>query len=830
MNKRMVKYHPLTLAVLALGCGFVVPTQAQENRQAEPDVSIAQDNHTTIASSTTHTSSHESYAGQAFFERYYVKYDGQNVTTSAPSTSSVPSIKRSQFCRGHWVAPITQGTTTAKDIQQATTFLQADYAYHHPTQGSELSGDVILEQQGRQIRADKIFLDPTYTYATVQGRVEMAQDGIVAQSDEVHYNLREQTGNFNNSFYVSEQHQAHGRAGKIQRPDAQRVILHDASYSTCEPSASSAWKIQAKTIELNQETGRGISRGTKLYIKNTPVLNVPYFNFPIDDRRTTGLLNPTFGYINDGGVQLSMPIYLNLAPEYDATITPRYLSERGIMLDGEFRYMTQDYGRGKLWGGYLPSDNKYNNDDRKDLHFQHEWKINPQFSTRAEYHYASDKDFFTDLNQNPNTYTDLNLRRAWELNYAHGIEGLTANLKVESFQTLDETVADQDKPYARLPQFSMEYVKNYLQDVQLRVYNNTTYFKKRITDGSSVEDSGTRLYNDVSLAYQYRKPYGFFIPEIGVRTINTWFDDHTLSARGLSKEQGSTSVVVPQVQLSAGLNFEKQGKYLQYLSPQLFYAYAPYKAQKNNPNFDTTTASINYDQLFNSTRFYGYDRLDDNNFLSLGLNYRLFDKLGLEKLRVGLGQSFFFQDRQVTLSPNIDTERRTGPILTLGSQLYDNLSLTANSAWTSSGHNAQRDVQLHYTGDMGSLYNLGYFYRKDIENRQLGYEQGMLSFIHPIKDQWRLIGHAQYDFHHDIFRDALLGVNYESCCWGISVYGRSYYNDLDNVADLNLRANRAVMAEFTLKGLGGLNNKLGSLLESRVLGFNKNNQFWAERE
>jgi LPS-assembly protein len=91
------------------------------------------------------------------------------------------------------------------------------------------------------------------------------------------------------------------------------------------------------------------------------------------------------------------------------------------------------------------------------------------------------------------------------------------------------------------------------------------------------------------------------------------------------------------------------------------------------------------------------------------------------------------------------------------------------------------------------------------------------------------MGHAQYDLDNNVAREYLLGVNYESCCWGISVYGREYYNDLDDVNAAGVEPKRAIMAEITLKGLGGLNSKLSSLLENRILGFNNINQTWTDR-
>ena len=146
--------------------------------------------------------------------------------------------------------------------------------------------------------------------------------------------------------------------------------------------------------------------------------------------------------------------------------------------------------------------------------------------------------------------------------------------------------------------------------------------------------------------------------------------------------------------------------------------------------------------------------------------------------------------------------------------------------WMSNGDNAHRDFQVYYTGNKGNLYNFGYFNRSNLLDRQEKYDQVTASFIQPVKDNWRIMGHVQYDLDNNVAREYLLGVNYESCCWGVSVYGRSYFNDLDDVSLSTTKEKRAIMAEFTLKGLGGLNSKLSSLLENRILGFDKVKQNW----
>ena len=184
------------------------------------------------------------------------------------------------------------------------------------------------------------------------------------------------------------------------------------------------------------------------------------------------------------------------------------------------------------------------------------------------------------------------------------------------------------------------------------------------------------------MRYNYRNPWSFVIPEVSVRSINTFYDQDTITAQqsqttSVSSDQNK-SVVVPQFSLDTGLTFEKDGKYLQTITPRAFYAYAPYENQSDYPNFDTISASINYDQLFSSKRFYGHDRLEDNNFLSLGVSYSLFDDIGLERLKASVGQSFYFDDRRVTLDGTTDelnTESHTGPIVSLSSQLSEHYRL-----------------------------------------------------------------------------------------------------------------------------------------------------------
>ncbi|MHA3054714.1 LPS-assembly protein LptD [Acinetobacter sp. ANC 4633] len=804
--KQQFRFNPLATAILTLLCGSSI----QSSYAASSDAVSSVDNQ------QLKQQLNESYPGQNFFEQYYVSKD------SPEAQQRVPDPKFSPYCQGVWVTPI-QPNTKASDPNKTTTYATADYGFYNPNGDSELKGNAIIDQEGRQIRAEQITIDKDQTLAHAQGNVQLAQNGLVSQSNHVDYNLKEQMGNLNDSYFIAEQTHAHGHAQNIERTSASTTILKNASYTACAPDKTPEWHIQAKKIELNQETGRGTTHNSTLYVKNVPVMYLPYYNFPIDDRRTTGLLTPSFGWSSSEGFQISLPVYLNLAPNYDLTLIPRYLGTHGAMLEGNFNYKTANFGEGTVSGGYLPNDPDYNYQDRKSLHIKHEWTINQYLTTHFNYNYLSDINYIYDIKNDPNISTDLNQTRLAQLNFANAIPGLNASLKVESYQTLDKTLSDADRPYARLPQFLLNYTTQNPQGWQFEYHNDSTYFKKDTND-PTLANNGTRLYNSAAVRYNYRTPWAFVIPEASVRSLNYFYNQNTSSSQ-------NKTVVVPQFTLDTGLNFEKEGKFLQTLTPRLFYAYAPYKNQNGYPNFNTTTASVSYDQLFSPYRFYGNDRLDDNNFMSLGLSYSLFDQQGLERLKAAVGKSFYFSDRKVTLNDGdiVQTSKQSDPVLSLSSQITNHFTIASTVAWDNSSI-AQAKLQTYYTSAQGTIYNLGYYKRKEVNNAQLTYNQVVASLIQPVKDNWRIIGHVQYDIDHSLAREFLLGINYESCCWAVSVYGRSYYNDLDDVTQPGVNRKNAIMAEFTLKGLGAFNNKLASLLEERVVGFNKSNQSWTQSQ
>lgn len=806
------------------------------------------------------------------------------------NTASPSALNSQPMCVGTWVYPtnkyqqknnlantnLTQNNVTQNTTKNITpnssypTYAEADYGYYDNDNYAELTGNVLVNQGSQQISADKVVVNVKDGIAAAQGNVSLVdasnydatanttgfeaplsdlakrkpkklgvKGGLITMADEIAYQTDNSKATAKDVAFASVPLQAHGYAKQLNQVDESHFEIQDVMLTTCPPDHP-AWQINAKNIDINSDTGRGQAYNATLKVKNTPVLYLPYFNFPIDSRRSSGFLLPRAGFSSDGGVNLQTPYYFNLAPNYDATLTPSIFSNRNPMLTGEFRYLTPAYGHGRLSASYLPNDRQYNDQDRDSVFFEHKWQSPryPTLSAEAVYQHVSDSAYFSDFDTLGISGNPLNLPRRLQASYFD--DNFTALAKVESFQTLDDDlsdnkdVLDKDKPYRRLPQLSLSYKLPWVKNFDVTGISDFAYFKRPIHDGSAPEQSGGRLYNKIVASKPFERPWGYITPSVALQHLYTQYDEETVLAKGISDKNKSQSVFVPQVGLDAGLNFFKAGspfgKYdsslggYQVLSPRIKYLYSPYKDQSDVPNFNTRVASLNYPQLFEDSWFLGYDRLPDNNHVTPALNYRYIDGNGLTRLDASIGQQFYLSDIKVRLDSDKPlTLNTSGTVVQLSGQPKPNFWTDFDGAITDSGDLGYYNLQMRYQPNTRSLYNVGFIQRNPYElwgQKKLSAITG--SAIFPIRDNWRFLGAAQYDRNASRFSDVLVGLDYESCCYGFAVYGRRYYNDLNN----KTKPTQAIMAELSLSGIANKREgRLATLINDRVLGYNQLNRF-----
>lgn len=780
----------------------------------------------------------------------------KNITKTV-TDNLLGKTQKSTMCHGAWVYP-TQKTDSENpkqtfnhidNLEPKAIHALADYGYYDNENYAEFTGDVQVTQGDRQIHADKVVVNLTDGVAVAQGNVVMLNrsendksntdtgtktannnndDGIISVANEVAYQADSAKATAKDVAFASVPLQAHGYAKQMNKVDESRYEIEDVMFTTCAPD-NPTWQINAKNLDIDTDTGRGKVYHATFKVKDTPILYLPYFNFPIDDRRTSGFLLPKAGFSNDGGLQVQAPYYFNLAPNYDVTLTPTIFSNRNPMLSGELRYLTDKFGQGQLQSSFLPNDKKYRDEDRYRVLFEHHWqsKSHPTFSVHGLYQQISDSAYFDDFDNLGLEHNHLNLPRRLQADYYN--DYLTASAKVETFQTVDKNVLDKDKPYQRLPHLSLKYRVPYFENIQVTGVSDFAYFKRPIHDNSAPEQSGGRLYNKISASYPLRRSWGYITPTASLQHLYTHYDEETTLANNYNSENKSQSVFVPEFSVDMGLHFYKAGSPFkwqndggyQLISPRLKYVYAPFEDQSKVPNFNTRLASLNFPQLYENSWFLGYDRLADNNHLTPSVNYRYVDNTGLTRLDASIGQQFFLKDIKVgidNITP-LDIDN-TGTVMQVSSQPYKDFWLDFDGAISGKGLLQYYNAQLRYQPNNNALYNVGFIKRKPQILGQKELSATTASAIFPLTANWGFIGAVQYDNLKNRYNDVLAGLNYNSCCYGFSVYGRSYYNEFDD------KANHAIMAELSLNSVfNPRQGRLSSLMNERVLGFNQLNHF-----
>ena len=811
------------------------------------------------------------------------------------------SVDSAQRCEGQWVYPKKNpnyqravNETGASNGQpapnlngipnnQAPLFAESDYGYYDNVDYAELSGNVIVDQGTQHIEADKIVLDLATGVAAAQGKVmftdqatgngnpssipsqagdvqnnssynnniqnntasltdKASKGGLIGVADSLNYNTETGQSTASDVAFASVELQAHGYAKRLNRPNETQYELDEVMFSTCPPT-NRKWQFDAKSIDLDTETGRGEAYNTTFRIADVPVFYLPYFNFPIDDRRSSGFLLPNASISSESGLEVDVPYYFNLAPNYDATLNTHVYTNRNPMLSGEFRYLTEEYGEGIFNGSYLPNDKKYDGEDRSSLFYDHYWasKSIPRLSGDAKYSYVSDADYLNDFDTLGLSDNTLNLPRRARVNYYN--DYVNGELKVETFQTLDaitnngQPLQDKDKPYSRLPQLTLDYRLPWAKSFDITGVSDTAYFKKSIDDGSENEKSGTRIYNKLSAVYPMEKSWGYIKPKLSLQHLYTSYDEDSLADNDLNKDDGSQSVFVPQASIDAGLHFYQAGSPFgafddtlggyRLLSPRLKYTYSPYKDQNEIPNFNTRIASINYEQLFSDSWFLGHDRLQDLHAFTPGINYRYIDATGVTRFDGSIAEQFYIDDGRVTLDDEkpVLTSSSSGMVWDTSTQPYNNVWIDMSGALTNNYDLNYITTELRYQPSDNSLFNVGFVKRMRDENTdQLPLSAFTASAVFPINNNWRVLAQGQYDYNRDKMLDSLVGVDYEDCCFGFAVYGRRYYNDL-NIKD---KPTQAIMAEIRLNGLGSGSSRLTRLLSDKVLGFEPVQSAWKD--
>ncbi|MFO7593281.1 MAG: LPS assembly protein LptD [Pseudomonadota bacterium] len=681
--------------------------------------------------------------------------------------------------------------TAAPGATQAT----ADEAFAEADNITRLRGDVIVQRDQATLLGDTAEYFRNEDRLLLQGNVSYRADGLWIESDRAQLLLGEQSGFFDNTrFHIPDAH-AFGSADRIQADGPKHILLSSISYTTCDPGQPD-WELKAKELNLDKASNTGEAWHASLSFKGVPFFYSPYLNFPLEGRKS-GLLPPTFGTSELNGTDFSLPVYWNIAPNQDATFTPRYISKRGSMMMGEYRLLTQNT-HGRINAGYL-NDDKLTDEDRDYLSVSHHARISRGWQSEMVFRRTSDNDFFTDeLGGNEESGSQTHLERRADLTYTDRYWRFLA--RTQDFQTLSGT-----SPYQRLPQLrldgSMPERRNRLR---FALESEAVSFRH-----DTLAPTGERVDVKPSVSLPLGAPAWFLKPSLAWRHTQYQLDDY---GPGETFERSQ-----PIGSLDSGLFFERalelgDRPYIQTLEPRLFYLNVPYENQDDLPLFDTGELDFSFRQLFSDNRFSGADRQADTEQITLALTSRLLDNAsGKERLRAAIGRIYYFRDRQVTLTgTEPDLTRESSDIIgELSLSPSDSLTMRLTEQWNPEEERFERlNGRLRYSPAQRKVLNMGYRY-----NREDALHQADVAMFWPVTRQLRVLGRYQYDLGSELSLDTIGGVEYESCCWSVRLLQRARRNSIDD------ELNHSTYLTLELKGLAGLGRSLEESTERGILGY-----------
>jgi len=697
----------------------------------------------------------------------------------------------------------------ADDTDRGVVFLRADRLEGTGNREVSAEGRVELRAHRETVLADRIAYDLVRDEVQATGNVVLRKGTDWILGPEVVYHRPTQTGVFTSPTFEVGEIGARGDASKLVFAGAERYEITDGRYTTCVAPRED-WYLQTRELELDSGRQVGTARDATVRFFGAPIFYSPWIEFPLNNERKSGFLVPTAGSSGARGLELSLPYYFNLAPNYDATVTPRIMSKRGLQIGGQFRYLLGSDGwqnGGEADVQILPDD-RQTGETRYALVWRHQQQLGvPGLGAFVDLNKVSDDKYFADLADRIAITSQTTLPREVGVSYGNGPWSLLA--RVQTFQTLQDPNAPIVPPYNREPQVVGTLAETDWAGLTFSGFGEYARYR------SDILTQGARIVLYPQVAWKRSTPGWFFAVSTGVHMRHYDLDRPY-------GEDNYRNLAIPITSVDAGLVFEREWTlfgipFTHTLEPRAYYAYIPYHEQNTLPVFDTALDDYNFGQLFSPNRYIGNDRIGDANQLTIGVTSRLLQPgTGAERLRVALAQRFYFEAQRVTLNELPRSASSSDILLAVEGRITDawafvglveqNLDL---------GQNERFNVAARYTPSPGRALSASYRFTRQFANPNGEYseiKQIDLAAQWPVNPQWTLLGRFNYSLVDSKVLEAIAGVEYNGDCWAV----RAVLHRLATTVD---QTNTSFFIQLELNGLARVGPSPLDLLRRSVPGY-----------
>ncbi|EKM0372561.1 LPS assembly protein LptD [Cronobacter turicensis] len=745
--------------------------------------------------------------------------------------------------------PLVQG-----DTNQLPVTINADHAKGNYPDDAVFTGNVDIQQGNSRLQADEVLLhqkqaegqpEPVRTVDAL-GNVHYDDNQVILKGPKAWANLNTKDTNVWEGDYQMVGRQGRGKADLMkQRGENRYTILENGSFTSCLPG-SDTWSVVGSEVIHDREEQVAEIWNARFKLGPVPVFYSPYLQLPVGDKRRSGFLIPNAQYSKTNYFEFSLPYYWNIAPNFDATITPHYMHKRGnVQWQNEFRYLTHA-GAGLMEFDYLPSDNVYQDENpgMSDKHrwlyyWQHAGVMDQVWRFNVNYTKVSDTSYFNDFNSKYGSSTDGYARQFFSVGYA--VENFDATLSTLQFQVFDTSRGDS---YRAEPQLDVNFYQNDVGPFDTRLYAQAVHF----TNVNENLPEATRLHLEPTINLPMSNDWGSLNAEAKLLATHYQQDnlDRYRAYRGGNNEaannlEDSVNRVLPQFKLDGKVVFERDAGligdgFTQTLEPRAQYLYVPYRDQSSINNYDSSLLQSDYSGLFRDRTYGGLDRIASANQVTTGVTSRIYDDASVERFNVSVGQIYYFtQSRTGDDDINWEKNKDTGSMVWAGDtywRISDRWGLRGGVQYDARLANvATGNGVIEYRRDDDRVLQLNYRYASPeyiqatlpsystAEQYKDGINQVGMTASWPIVDRWSVVGAYYYDTNANEAADQMLGVQYNSCCYAIRV---GYERKLNGWDIDKSKYDEVIGFNIELRGLSS-NYGLGTqqMLRSNILPYQR---------
>jgi LPS-assembly protein len=670
-----------------------------------------------------------------------------------------------------------------------------------------VKGNVVVKQGDREIHADQVQYDEKTGAIKSQGGVDYT-DPLVHVTGEGGDYSPDGGAEFKSAQFELRQRSARGSADELQLTPAGVINLQGVRFTTC-PEPDAAWQLRAKRITLDTKNRVGTGRDAQVEFEGVPLIYLPWVSFPLGNERKSGFLFPSIGQTSRSGAQLAVPYYWNIAPNADFTFDPILYSKRGADVGGEARILTQGEHTELSWN-YLPHDDMFG-ESRSRVRLENVTELPDNFRFSVDATNISDSHYFEDFAQNSETTSTAFVERRATLSYRD--EHWRIDGEAQQYQTVDDTLAPTDRPYARVPSLiaSADFGFGPGQRLRYGFDSEVVNFQR------AVGETGWRMDLMPAASLNLDGPGYFLRPGIAWRGTQYQLDDVPAGT------PRSPSRTLPIASFDAGLLFERDpdawGRKLT-LEPRILYLYVPYRNQNDLPVFDTAVPDLNLVELFRTNRYVGGDRVGDANQISIGVTSRLLDASdGRQFLSATLGQTYYFEPPRVLLPGEVPaTHDHSDLVGQLTVSAFKNWNAGIGLQWDPTTSLRQREeIDIQYRPSGEKVVNLAYRFQRDL------LEQADISAAWPISQHWNVFARGVYSLKDSETIERFAGFEYRANCWKVRMLARRFVSTRPPVGTTSTTGQQdtGFFLQLELTGLASVGSAADTFLTSSIRGYTR---------